>query len=195
MVYREVVDDGTVRVGGASGGSLVGEIKMWPTATPPAPYLLLDGGTFSSVTYPKLAAILGDTYGTHSGTTYYLPDFRGRTPLGAGLASPAVGGGTTHYLGEKGGEETHLLTAAESGLRAHNHGVTDPGHRHTQTLGGLISTVANGAGAYVIGNANTSLVSLSGTGISINNNTAQNASSRHNVLSPYLGINFIIKAA
>lgn len=152
-------------------GVITGEIKLWPTATAPTGYLLCNGGSFSSDTYPVLAALLGDTFGVHSGTTYYLPDFRGRSPLGVGTASPAVAGGTTHTLGQKGGEEKHTQTLSE--LAAHT---------HQQTLGGAITTVAPSAGSGVIGQSNTSLTTSAGS------------STPFNVLDPFLGINFIIKA-
>jgi hypothetical protein len=61
-------------------GTMTGDIKRWPTTTPPAGWLLCNGGTFSSTTYPALAAVLGDTYGTHAGTTYYLPKFYAPLP-------------------------------------------------------------------------------------------------------------------
>lgn len=57
----------------AGQATITGEIKEWAGATIPPGYLLCNGGSFSSVTYPELAAVLGDTYGVHSGTTYYLP--------------------------------------------------------------------------------------------------------------------------
>ncbi len=51
-----------------------GAILEWPSSAPAPPgYLLLNPLTFSSVDYPELAAFVGDTHGTHSGTTYYLP--------------------------------------------------------------------------------------------------------------------------
>lgn len=46
-------------------------VPTWITASTKPPFLLCDGSTFSAVTYPALATVLG-------GTT--LPDFRGRAP-------------------------------------------------------------------------------------------------------------------
>ena len=42
---------------------------MWPTTTAPSGYLICDGSTYSSVTYPALFNVLGTTT---------LPDFRGK---------------------------------------------------------------------------------------------------------------------
>jgi hypothetical protein len=61
-------------VGSVSAATQAGAISMWSKATPPVGWMLCNGGTFSSTVYPELAANLGDTYGVHSGTTYYLPD-------------------------------------------------------------------------------------------------------------------------
>ena len=57
-----------------------------------------------------------------SNTTFYVPDLRGRSPVGAGAGT----GLTTRALGATGGAETHQLVTGE--IPAHNH--TDSGHSH-----------------------------------------------------------------
>jgi microcystin-dependent protein len=87
--------------------------------------LLCDGAAVSRTTYASLFAAIGTAYGVgDGGTTFNLPDFRGRALVGAG-AGPGL---TARALGDKLGEETHQLTTAE--LATHNHGVNDPGHGH-----------------------------------------------------------------
>ena len=61
-----------------------GMISPFGGATAPTDWLLCNGDSFDSGTYPDLATVLGDLYGDHSGTTYYLPDLQGRMPIGAG---------------------------------------------------------------------------------------------------------------
>lgn len=61
----------------------VGEITMYLGATAPDGWLVCDGGTFSSATYPKLYAHLGNS------TT--LPDLRSRFPVGAGTYTALKG--------------------------------------------------------------------------------------------------------
>jgi microcystin-dependent protein len=159
---------------------VTGEIKMWPTATAPSGYLLCNGGTFSATTYPELAALLGDRFGTHSGDTYYLPDFRARSPIGAGSAVPAVGG-NSYSLGQKWGHEL---------LQAHTH-IQNP-HYHSFVEGDNNTnaqfTVAGGTGMDNKVNRARNTDSTTAVNQSTGGGNAQN-------VHPVLGINFIIKAA
>jgi Microcystin-dependent protein len=178
---------------------------MWPTNTSPSGYLICDGSEQPVATYPNLDAVLGTTFGARTngsggaGSTHFrLPDFRGRVALGVGTASPAVPGGTAHTLAQKGGEETHLLTAAESGTTAHGHTVSDPGHTHQQypiNWYVLSSGSNSGVGGTTLPQANDPSAPTGGayTNVTVNNATAASAASAHNNLDPYLSINFIIK--
>ena len=124
----------------ATPGLPVGSIQAFAGANAPAGWLLCDGSAVGRGNYPDLYNTIGNTYGSgDSSTTFNLPDLRGRMPMGAGtgLGLNASGSGTTsgtamtaRTRGQWGGEETHLLTGAESGVAAHNHGITDPGHSH-----------------------------------------------------------------
>lgn len=91
-----------------------GSITQFAVASAPTGWLVCDGGTFSSTTYPALATLLGDTYGTHSGTTYYLPDLRGRVPVGKAAS------GTFTNLNTKGGVEAVTLDATQIPGHSHN---------------------------------------------------------------------------
>lgn len=93
--------------------------------------------------------------------------------------------GTFATAGATGGEETHTLTAAESGLPAHTHTATQAAHRHSNGNHGT-------SGSY--GHLDSAGASSSGTfytdyqtpAITVNNNTAASASSAHNNLQPYI---------
>lgn len=128
------------RIAPLYGGMPTGSITQYIAATAPAGWLLCDGSTFSSATYPELATLIGDTYGVHSGTTYYLPDFKGRVPVGAGLVTDSASQTQTFALGDKSGELKHSLTAAE--MPRHTH--TDSGHTHLSSLTGTTTFAANG---------------------------------------------------
>ncbi|MGH8483097.1 MAG: phage tail protein, partial [Pseudomonas sp.] len=65
-----------------------------------------------------LFALVGRTYGGDGKTTFGLPDFRGRGPIGFGQ-----GPSTSKYvLGTQGGAETVAITY--TGLPAHSHNVS-----------------------------------------------------------------------
>jgi len=156
-----------------------GVIQQYAGATAPAGYLLCNGASFSSVTYPDLAAVVLDTYEAHSGTTYYVPNLKTRVPVGV-----ETGSGTFATLGATGGAETHTLTTAQlashshanptvtasaSGTAvtvtggAHVHGLTDNRHAHaplspstvfaTQQGGGNGVAIATASGGFTQSNS------------------------------------------
>lgn len=76
---------GVAPISGSGDGFMpVGAVIAFGGPTPPVGWLVCDGSTFSSVTYPALAAVVGDAFAVHVGTTYTLPDLKSRVPIGAG---------------------------------------------------------------------------------------------------------------
>ena len=186
MIYESdtgrtyILSGGAWAIIGSGGGAAVtvGTVSLWATATPPAGSLICDGTSFSSLTYPALATLLGDTYGTHSGTTYYLPDFRGRSPVGVGSAFPSDGYGYVFGLANKFGESMHPLTVNEM-----------PAHVHNQLVqnGGLAAGPPYSNGNSFYGWTNSS-------GVSGTNTNTTGGSAAHNIFPPGSRINFIIRA-
>jgi len=166
----------------ASG--LVGEIKMWGTASAPTGYLLCDGSSVSTTTYAALFAIIGYTFGG-SGASFTLPDYRGRMPIGVSgsYALAATGGSANATLVS----HTHTATSV----------VTDPTHTH----GTPSSRAPNGLGAgdayswgTTFGDIPGQNVNNASTGISVaTTNSTEGSSATNANLPPYLAINFIIK--
>lgn len=114
-------------------GIPVGTILDYAGALAPAGFLVCDGSAVSRTTYSALFAAIGTTWGAGDGsTTFNLPDFRRRVAVGSGGTGTATLG---NAVGNTGGEEYHLLTAAESGL---------PAHTHTYARGGIPPNVGNG---------------------------------------------------
>lgn len=74
--------------GGGTGGAITGEGKLWFTATAPTGWLLCDGSAVSRTTYADLFAVIGTTYGAGDGTTFNLPNFSNRVPVGYSGVSP-----------------------------------------------------------------------------------------------------------
>lgn len=94
----------------------------------PTGWLLADGSVVSQITYAALFAVCGTAFniGGEPVGDFRLPNPISRSIMGAGITA----GLTAVAIGEKKGEETHVLLTTE--LATHNHGVTDPGHNHTQ---------------------------------------------------------------
>jgi microcystin-dependent protein len=153
--------------------------------TVPGGYLECDGAAVSRVTYAGLFAAIGGLYGVGDGsTTFNVPDFRGRTLVGAGTGP----GLTNRVLASQIGEENHVLTVAE--LAAHAHGVNDPTHTHQY----LHLTSGNDAQVGATGDIVTGFV-IEATTASPTGVTIQNAGSGagHNTMQPGSVVKFIIK--
>lgn len=153
-----------------------------------------------------------------SGSTFCVPDLRGRAAIGAGTGS----GLTARTLGTAGGAENHQLVTSE--IPAHNH--TDSGHSHgvgtfatanesAHTHGttnasnfivssssglGAGSTAAAGSGAATWGQISATAAgsahshTITGTSASATatiGNTGGNGT--HNNMQPWICLQFIIK--
>jgi len=175
----------------ANMGVMTGEIKMWGTASAPTGYLLCNGTAVSRSTYAALFAVYGSTFGAGDGsTTFNLPDFRDRMPIGAG---------STYALATTGGSASTTLITAN--LPSHNHTatstttITDSGHAHLSNAGVNPSgggTLAGGS-SLGIGSINTS-TATTGITASTSTTTANTGSGTAvTTISPYLGIYYIIK--
>lgn len=185
----------------------VGSIQLWGTGTPPDNWLLCDGAQVSRADYAELFALWGTTFGNGDGsTTFNLPDFSDRSPMGVGTLATAIGNTT--------GSSNEILTTAQ--IPAHNHGVTDPGHvhtvtdpghRHDQRVGADLPAfrALGGTGNTGYGSATSSSTTRQNTdsnttGVSIQSHTTgvsiDNAGGGgpHNNVHPVLGINFIVYA-
>jgi microcystin-dependent protein len=104
-------------------------------------------------------------------------------PLGIGTST--ANGATAHTLGQIGGEETHVLSVTE--MPSHTH--VQNAHSHTTKINTtLVNTRTAGTATDnvdTLGSDPTSSV------VAVNQNTGGGAA--HNLLSPYLALNFIIK--
>ena len=163
-----------------------GSVISFAGAAAPADWLLCDGTIYLNVTYPTLAALLGTTYGGVLGTSFGVPDARGRVLVGAGTGA----GLTPRALAATGGEENHVLTTPE--LASHGHGVTDPGHTHlTSSAGPLLTSVGTGAvSGLPLPGFFTIVETANFTGLTVN---PAGGGLGHNTMQPFLVQNAIIK--
>jgi microcystin-dependent protein len=86
------------------------EIRIMSFGYPPRGWATCDGQILPINQNQALFSLLGTTFGGNGQTTFALPDLRGRTPI-------HVGSG--HTLGERGGEQAHTLSIAESPEHTH----------------------------------------------------------------------------
>lgn len=110
-----------------------GDIEPTIRSTPKTDTLILNGQTVSRATYAVLwqfaqdqGLIISGLFTNGNGTTTFgLPDFRGRVPIGVGTL-----GSDTYALGALIGTARHTLTVSE--MPAHDHGgVTDSDGGHS----------------------------------------------------------------
>jgi microcystin-dependent protein len=159
---------------------LTGALVMWPTASAPSGYLICDGTAVSRTTYAALFAVIGTTFGAgDTTTTFNLPNYTNRMPIGAG---------GTYALAATGGSATTTLITAN--LPSHTHSITDPGHTHTYQGSNYQPNNAAGSIPDWIG-ASTMTTASAFTGITATNATGSGTAAT--TISPYLGVYFIIK--
>lgn len=151
-----------------SGDTLpIGAITQFSGDTAPTNWLFCNGQAISRTEYSELFAIIGTHYGEGDGsTTFNLPDFIGRVPVGLDAEDTDF-----DALGDFGGEKTHTLTVNEI-----------PSHNHTFNFKSSGTQPLEGNhGAYLL--AGTSDTAIASTG----------GNQPHNIMQPYLVTNFIIK--
>lgn len=93
----------------------VGEIRMFAGNYAPEGWALCDGRLVSVSDNQVLFSLVGTTWGGDGVTTFGIPDFRGRIPLGQGQGT----GLTTRVLGQKDGAESVALTPAQMPVHSH----------------------------------------------------------------------------
>jgi microcystin-dependent protein len=156
--------------------------------TAPSGYLKADGSAVSRTTYATLFAILGTTFGVgDNSTTFNLPNYTNRGPIGAG---------GLYSMGATGGSKDATVVS-----HTHTATVTDPGHKHQQ-----YSIVDYSAGGYYgkyqvegpltwpdgrTATLNSNMQNAQ-TLISVQNSTVGSSGTDAN-MQPYLAIFYIIK--
>lgn len=86
------------------------EIRIMSFVFPPKGWALCNGQLLPINQNQALFSLLGTTFGGDGRVNFALPDLRGRTPIHVG---------SSHTLGERGGEQAHTLSIAE--IPTHTH--------------------------------------------------------------------------
>lgn len=172
----------------------VGTIFQYAGPSVPDGHFFCNGDSKSKYAYTRLSNVLGNTYGTATETHFYLPNFKGRVPIGEGNQT-----GTDFDLGATGGNETHTLTIDQ--MPSHNHGGTtssDGAHTHTvnnqvQQNGLNTCHSMNDGDSNEINNINLIPNATSSNGAHTHTISAQGGGEAFDMLPPYIVINYIIR--
>jgi len=151
----------------------IGAMVPFGSLTPPSEFLLCDGTSYPTATYPELFAVLGYSYGG-GGANFLVPNLKGRVLVGRDAAQ-----GEFDVLGDAGGSKTHTLSATE--MPSHRHGGTFWPNANPGAVGGNTLSLSGDSGGGT-GSGLANAVDLTGGGVA------------HNNLQPYQVANYIIKA-
>ena len=146
----------------------VGTIMPYVGNSAPTGWLLCDGASYSSTSYPKLSALCGTKFGIASAGLFRVPDLKGRSVVG-------LDSGQSEFetIGKTGGAKSVTLTV--SNLPAHDH--TMPEHEH-----GASGTLSIGTPT---GNSHTHPFSGTASGTTGNANTGHAHDTRINSASNF----------
>lgn len=200
-------------------GVPAGAMMSFAGGTAPEDWLLCDGSAIDRTTYAALFTAIGTSFGIGDGsTTFNLPDFRGRTPVGmdnmGGSSANRITNAQADALGGTGGAENKASTGtvgntslSSSQIPSHNHWQTA---RYGYSSGGLTQAITASDGG--VGCATTQWPAAASSGLTscsrandpaygvFTQNTGGGGSHNHtftgsniDVTQPWLACNMIIK--
>jgi len=179
---------------------LGGGLPYFGLTTPNSAFAFPYGQSINRTTYQSLFNVIGTTYGSVDGSTFNLPDLRGRVlagrdDMGGAAASRLTSsyfGASAAALGAVGGAESHTLATGEMPSHTHANTLNDPGHKHkVVAYGGSGGTLNNGTSSVdpISPQIDTTTVP---TGITITN-AAAGGGAAHKIVQPTIICNYILR--
>jgi microcystin-dependent protein len=149
------------------------EIRIVGFNFAPRGWAFCDGQILPINQNQSLYSLLGTTYGGDGRTTFALPDMRGRVPIHVD---------SSHREGQKSGEETVTLTAAQM-----------PDHKHALQASSATATINTASGSFLSDSAPNEIYS-DAQNVNMNAGAVFNVGGgqAHNNMQPYLALNFCI---
>lgn len=164
------------------GTPFLAEIRMFGGNFGPKGWALCQGQVLAIAQNQALFSLLGATYGGNGQTTFALPDFRGRTPVGQG-----TGPGLPQMpLGQMSGNETVTITIDQYPAHTHMVTATSDVSNSVQPTGNVFAAQAGLSGQ--IYGAPTNLVQMDPQVLT----QYAGGNQPHPNMQPYLAVNFII---
>lgn len=179
-------------------------IALWPLKWPPRNWAVCWGQIITVTENPMLFSLIGTRYGGDGQNTFFLPDYRGRVPVGV-----STGPGLLPYpsIGGLGGVESVVLVPDQ--MAAHKHAAslsaisievkasnqkgteTVPGENGANTLGASSAGFQPGKLVY---NTKTPKVALDGFSFSGGDVALQSTGGgrAHSNIQPFITINYIM---
>lgn len=149
------------------------EIRIMSFGFPPKGWALCDGQLMPINQNQALFSLLGTTFGGDGRVNFALPDLRGRTPIHVG---------SSHTLGERGGEQAHTLSIAEIPTHTHVANASSQPGNGVVAAGTLLGSPLNLTYAPPASLASLNAASIANVG----------GSQAHLNMQPFLTLNFSI---
>jgi microcystin-dependent protein len=150
------------------------EIRLFSFVFAPRGWALCNGQLLPINQNQALFSLLGTTFGGDGRVNFALPDLRGRVPIHVG---------SSHTLGERGGEQAHTLSIAELPVHVHE-AIGNAGNATSPDPGNNYYAAPSSALGSAYGAANN-LVAMNGGMLG---NTG--GSQAHLNMQPFLTISF-----